>query len=114
MYEFWGRHTLCTMNGIDNVDLNNSDQLIPLLTSAISEANATLVDMLCHRFSPEGLSIVAILQESHVALHIYPEHHALFMDAFTCGKTADPEMIVSIFVKSLAPRIFNFYTVIRS
>lgn len=113
MFEFWGRHTLCNMEGIYAVDLNNSDFLIRLLQDAISASKATLVEIVCHKFSPEGASIIAILKESHVALHIYPEHCALFLDAFTCGRTSDPEKIVLMFVECLSPKTFAIETITR-
>lgn len=102
------------MMGINDVDLNNSENLISLLETAIVNARATLVDTICHHFSPKGTSIIAILRESHVALHIYPEHQAMFIDAFTCGTTADPENIISAFVEQLSPAYFEVQTIIRT
>lgn len=114
MYEFWGQHCLCDMEGIYKIDLSNTSLIVNLLEKAIVSANATLVETICHQFIPEGSSILAVLKESHVAIHIYPEYHAMFLDAFTCGKTADPEKIVIAFIEQLVPKSYNFQTIIRT
>lgn len=114
MHEFWGRHTLCNMEGIDKVNINNSDFFITLLRNAIATTNATLVDIVYHNFIPEGMSVIAILRESHVAIHTYPEYQALFLDVFTCGKQADPEKIVSYITNKLNPKQCFTQTIIRS
>ena len=114
MYEFWGRHSFCNMEDIDSANLNDANYLIKLLREAIATTNATLVDVVYHNFVPEGMSIIAILKESHVAIHIYPEYRALFLDVFTCGKQADPEKIVSHFINELNPKYYFTQTIIRS
>lgn len=114
MYEFWGQQILCNMSGIRDVNLYDTDYLISLLEESVAIAKATLVEVICHKFSPEGATIIAILKESHVAIHTYPEHHALFFDAFTCGKTAEPERIAQFFVEYLKPNRFVLKTLIRS
>ena len=107
MYQFWGQQILCNMSGLSDVNLNDTDYLISLLRKSVVMAEATLVEVICHRFSPEGATIIAVLKESHVAIHTYPEHNALFFDAFTCGTTANPEKIAQIFIDFLKPNQFR-------
>lgn len=114
MHEFWGRHTFCNMEGIDRVGMNNSSYFITLLRNAIATTNATLVDVVYHNFAPEGMSVIAVLKESHVAIHTYPEYQALFLDVFTCGKQANPEIIVSHIINELHPKQYYTQTIIRS
>lgn len=114
MYEFWGRHSLCNMDGIYNIDLNNSEYFIGLLRDAVNIANATLVDTVHHNFVPQGMSVIAVLKESHVAVHTYPEYNALFLDVFTCGKHTDPEVIVEYFIDKLNPKHQHTRTIVRS
>ena len=114
MYQFWGQQILCNMSGLSNVNLNDTDYLISLLRKSVVMAEATLVEVICHRFSPEGATIIAVLKESHVAIHTYPEHNALFFDAFTCGTTANPKKIAQIFIDFLKPNRFALKTLIRS
>ena len=113
-YEFWGQQILCNMSGLSDVNLNDTDYLIDLLKKCVITADATLVEVICHKFSPEGATIIAVLKESHVAIHTYPEHDALFFDAFTCGRTAKPEKMAQIFIDCLKPNQFALKTLIRS
>ncbi len=114
MHEFWGQQILCNMSGLYDIDLNNTDYLVDILKKSVVMANATLIEIVCHKFSPEGATIIAILKESHVAIHTYPESNALFFDAFTCGRTADPEKMVQIFIDCLKPNQLDIKTLIRS
>lgn len=114
VYEFWGQQVLCNMSGLRGVNLNDADYLIGLLKKSVIAAEATLVEVICHKFSPEGMTIIAILKESHVAIHTYPEHDALFFDTFTCGRTAKPEKITKTFIDCLETKEYVQKTLIRS
>lgn len=114
MHEFWGQQILCNMSGICDMDLNDTDYLVNLLKKSITTAGATLVEITYHNFLPEGITIIAILKESHVAIHTYPEHDALFFDAFTCGRKAKPEMIAQFFLDTIKPPKYTFKVLIRS
>lgn len=114
VYEFWGQQVLCNMSGLRNVDLNDSDYLVGLLKKSVIAADATLVEVMCCKFSPEGATIIAVLKESHVAIHTYPEHDALFFDAFTCGRTAKPEKMVRTFIDCLEPKEYVLKALVRS
>ncbi len=114
MYEYWGQQVLCNMSGLCDVDLNDTDYLIGLLKKSVVAARATLVEVICHKFLPEGVTIMAVLKESHVAIHTYPEHDALFFDAFTCGRTAKPEEMAKIFIDCLEPKKYVLKTLVRS
>lgn len=114
VYEFWGQQVLCNMSGLHDVDLNDADYLIGLLKKSVIAAEATLVEVMCRKFSPEGVTIIAVLKESHVAIHTYPEHDALFFDAFTCGRTAKPEKMARTFIDCLEPKEYALKTLVRS
>lgn len=49
-----------------------------------------------------GFSILCLLSESHVSLHAYKNGY-IALDAYTCGNTIDPEMIVELLVNLLTP-----------
>jgi len=79
--EMWG----CCRNTIDNVDAVKE-----ILIKATEAVKATLVDVVCHRFSPHGVTGVAILAESHIAIHTWPEHGYAAADIFICGSVIEP------------------------
>jgi len=72
---------------------------IPTIEAAfrdcIRACEATLLHIHLHRFSPQGVSGVALLAESHISVHTWPEAGYGAFDVFLCGK-ADPWKAVDV------------------
>src|SRR5690242_2925313 len=66
------------------------------LRAAAAAGNVTLLDVFVHQFSPHGVSGVAMIAESHVAVHTWPEFGYFAADVFTCGDTADVEAMIAV------------------
>lgn len=101
MPDFSGRHVLAELHGVDPGVLDDPVRLGELLTAAVTEAGATVCDVVAKQFEPQGVTVVAVLAESHATVHTYPELGALFVDVFTCGEQADPEHAVRLLARSL-------------
>jgi spermidine synthase len=78
-------HVICDCYDCDPVILNDPLRIEPLMRSAALKAGATVVDFLFHSFRPQGLAAVALLQESHLSIHSWPECGFAAIDFFTCG-----------------------------
>ncbi len=66
------------------------------LRRAIKAADATLLHLHLHEFSPNGgISGVAVLAESHISIHTWPERGYAAIDVFMCG-AAQPHKVVPI------------------
>lgn len=98
---FAGRHVLAELDGIEPSRLDDPDFLAETLRSAVTKAGATVLDVRAHRFSPHGVTVLALLAESHASVHAYPEIGAAFADVFTCGDRADPELAVHLLAQAL-------------
>ena len=98
---FTGRHVLAELHGVDPGLLDDTARLGELLRAAVTEAGATVLDVVAKRFAPQGATVIALLAESHASVHTYPEHGSLFADVFTCGDRADPEQALRLLAKSL-------------
>lgn len=61
-----------------------------ILRKAAEAATNTAIKVECHKFSPQGITGVALLGESHIAIHSWPEMDYLAIDIFTCGNRATP------------------------
>lgn len=79
-----GHHLLIDMWGC-NAAINNTDAVHAALQQAVSAMQAQLLNLHVHAFSPQGVTAVATLAESHFALHSWPECGYLAADVFTCG-----------------------------
>lgn len=79
--------------GIPNHILNDIDLLKSRMEKAVHKVGATLLNLNAVQFSPNGITVVAVLAESHASIHTYPEQGVLMADAFTCG-SIDPEPLI--------------------
>lgn len=90
-FEFVGRHFIASYYDCDPKVLDHVKHLKEALCKAIEESGASLLNMTVHKFNPHGVTLVALLSESHATIHTYPEHRACFVDLFTCGTTCSSE-----------------------
>lgn len=102
---FAGRHVLAELTGVDPALLDDEPALRAATAAALAEAGATVVQVVAHRFAPHGVTVLALLAESHASLHTWPERGAAFVDVFTCGGTADPERAVALLAGRLGARV---------
>ena len=66
------------------------------LEDAARAAGATIVQTVFHQFSPWGISGVVVIAESHLAIHIWPEHRYAAIDVFTCGENVRVDVASAI------------------
>lgn len=85
-----GRHVLAELTGVDAALLDDVDALSSLLTAALVAAGAHVRQLIAETFAPQGVTVVALLAESHASIHTWPEHGTAHVDMFTCGDAADP------------------------
>ncbi|NOZ68226.1 MAG: adenosylmethionine decarboxylase [Deferribacteres bacterium] len=68
--------------------LNDKDALDEILRAGIEESGLTLVSLTGKQFHPVGVTSIAVISESHVAIHTYPEAGHASIDIFTCANGA--------------------------
>lgn len=85
-----GRHILAEYYGCDIDILNNLEPLKQYMLEAVKRSGATIIDSTFHHFSPQGVSGVIVIAESHMAVHTWPEYGYAAVDFFTCGDRVDP------------------------
>lgn len=103
-FEAAGVHLLLTLSGCSPELLNDEQALRALAERAATATGATIMQLCSHRFSPQGVTVVAVLAESHASLHTYPESGVVFWDCFTCGQTCKPERSIAILTTALNAR----------
>lgn len=85
-----GRHILVEFTGCNADVLNDVSAIEKSMVEAAKTAGATVISSNFHHFSPWGVSGVVVIQESHLAIHTWPEYRYASVDLFTCGETVDP------------------------
>jgi spermidine synthase len=103
---FRGLHVIAELYGVEPETLNDERFLINTMQKAIRKGGATVLNINSHKFSPSGVTVVALLAESHSSIHTYPQEEAAFLDVFTCGD-CDPEAITDDIAKSLQAKKIN-------
>lgn len=86
-----GRHCLFELQDGNPNLLDNEDFIKESLAKAADAAGATLLNIVSHKFEPQGVTALALLAESHIAFHSYPEYCYAAIDSFTCGDHTNPE-----------------------
>jgi len=61
-------------------------------------ANVTILNISKYKFEPQGFTILALLAESHISFHTFPEKNIISFDFFTCGKVS-PSIAIDIIKK---------------
>ena len=85
------KHILFTLKGCPFELLDDEQNIKMLLYNATKESKSTLLNLATHKFDPQGVTGVAMLAESHISIHTWPENGMAVCDVFTCGETAIPE-----------------------
>lgn len=85
-----GRHILVEFNSCNAEILNDVSAIEKAMVEAAQTAGATVINSTFHHFSPWGVSGVVVIQESHFAIHTWPEYRYASVDLFTCGDSVDP------------------------
>lgn len=96
-----GRHVYGNLYNCDREVLRDETRLVQIVTNAVKLANATLVSINVYKFGANGgLTVFAIVAESHISVHTWPEHGFATVDVYTCGNT-DPEAAFNYIAKEL-------------
>ncbi|MBK18655.1 MAG: adenosylmethionine decarboxylase [Rhodospirillaceae bacterium] len=99
---FAGAHILVDLWGADRLD--DIDYIEEGLRKAIDACDATLLHIHLHRFSTGGgISGVAVLAESHISVHTWPERGFAAFDIFMCGACV-PELALPVLQKHFKPK----------
>ncbi len=85
-----GRHILAEMYGCSFEILNDLKKVEEIMVNAALEAGAEVREFVFHKFSPQGVSGVVVISESHLAIHTWPELGYAAIDVFTCGDKVNP------------------------
>ncbi len=94
-----GRHVLAEVYGCGFDILNDLERIQEIFVNAALSAGAEVLKTTFHRFSPQGISGVVVISESHLAIHTWPEIGYAAVDVFTCGDSVNPWVAVEAIVK---------------
>lgn len=107
-----GKHVYGNLYGCDSAVLSSLKLLKRVVHDAAKEANMTLVELKGWKFGGErgGVSVIALVVESHLALHTWPSYRYATLDIYTCGENSDPAKAFELVSRVLKPeKIVKYY-----
>lgn len=97
-----GTHLIVDLFGASGID--DIAHVEATLIECVDAAGATLLHIHLHHFTPNnGISGVAVLAESHISIHSWPETGYAALDVFMCGH-ADPHRTIDVLKRAFQPR----------
>lgn len=96
-----GTHLIIEVKGASGLD--DKARIERAFRDCITATGSTLLHLHLHRFQPHGVSGVAVLAESHITVHTWPELGYGAFDVFMCGK-ADPWKAVDVLARAFETR----------
>ncbi len=82
-----GRHLILDLYDCDQEILNDYEELQRLLEASLVMAKANVLRIFGEKFQPQGVTLLALLAESHASVHTWPEIGYCAIDLYTCGDT---------------------------
>ncbi len=99
-----GKHCILELYDCDCARLDDETFLRSAITNAALRAGATLLQLITHHFQPHGVTGLALLAESHISMHTWPESGYAAVDVFTCGDHTMPESACRVLAEELRSR----------
>jgi len=88
---------------LNGTRLDDIDHIERTFKRCIEVSGATLLHIHLHHFTPNGgVSGVAVLSESHISIHSWPEYGYAALDIFMCGH-AKPELAIEVIRQAFDP-----------
>jgi len=111
-----GKHVFGNLYGLDPAELKDRHFLECVVLEAVKAAKMHLVELKSWDFGGHkgGISIIALIDESHMALHTWNEYNYATLDIYTCGEASAPEIAFKHVAKRLKPRKQQMFFADRS
>ena len=108
------KHLLLELYRCDCEKINDESFLRCTLNRAAKLANATVLSLISNKFDPQGVTAIALLAESHISIHTWPESNYSAVDIFTCGQNMTPELASQYLIKSLMAKEHSLRVIERN
>ncbi len=105
-----GVHLIVDLHGAERLD--DLDYIEATLRRCVAAARATLLHIHLHHFQPNGVSGVAVLAESHISIHTWPDAGFAALDVFMCG-SADPDACIPVLREAFSAKRVEIIDLMR-
>ena len=99
--KFKGVHLILELYKCNKEKLNDELFLRCAITNAAKLAKSKVLNLVSNKFEPQGVTAIALLAESHLSIHTWPESRYAAVDIYTCGKNMRPDLASKFLIESL-------------
>ncbi len=96
-----GTHVLLELRECDPQLLDDLAYIREQLLNAAATVDAHVIGESFHQFSPQGVTGILSIAESHISIHTWPEHGYAAADIFTCGDQTKPDRAAAYIIAAL-------------
>jgi S-adenosylmethionine decarboxylase len=96
-----GKHVLLELKECNPKLLDSLDYVRNSMLQAAEDIGAHVVGESFHQFSPQGVTGILSIAESHISIHTWPEYGYAAADIFTCGSSFHPMEAAEILIERL-------------
>ncbi|MEM2823142.1 MAG: adenosylmethionine decarboxylase [Thermofilaceae archaeon] len=111
-----GKHVYGNLYDVDLSVAADEEKLKRIVLEAAQLGKMRVWDLRSYSFGGDkgGISVIALVVESHIAVHTWIEYRYATVDVYTCGEQSDPFKAFEHIVKALKPRFYTFNYADRS
>jgi S-adenosylmethionine decarboxylase len=109
-----GRHLILDLYDCDPDILNDYEELQRLLEASLVMAKANVLRVIGEKFEPQGVTLLALLAESHASVHTWPEIGYCAIDLYTCGDTTQTHRAAELLKTKLKAKTAEEKELVRS
>lgn len=109
-----GRHLILDLYDCNKQLLDDYDALQELMQVALQMSNARILRIIGEKFDPQGVTLLALLAESHCSIHTWPEIGYAAVDLYTCGDTTNSHKAAEFLKYKLKAQISEEKELLRS
>jgi S-adenosylmethionine decarboxylase len=109
-----GRHLILDLYDCDPEILNDYEGLEQIMLAGLSLSKATVLRVIGEHFEPQGVTLLALLAESHCSIHTWPEIGYAAVDLYTCGDTTNTHKAAQFIGDSLKAKTVEEKELVRS
>ena len=96
-----GLHLLLELRECNPTLLNDVDHIRSSMVQAAESVGAHVIGESFHRFTPQGVTGILAIAESHISIHTWPEYGYAAADVFTCGSSFHPQAVADLLIQKL-------------
>ncbi|MEW6605967.1 MAG: adenosylmethionine decarboxylase [bacterium] len=108
-----GQHLLVELFECNRKILDDEKMMEEILIQSAIIGGATVMKHLSHKYSPQGVSAIVIIAESHLSIHTWPEYGYAGCDIFACANSLKMEKALDYIVSQVEPTNFTLLEIKR-